>query len=67
MSAVSLMISEDDQKKTPEEQLALLDQEVDAFSNFMATLGDSRARGALSHPERALVKTYLVAKIRGRI
>ena len=44
-----------------------LDDEVESFSQFMGTLGDWRSSGPLSRPEKALIKTYLVHKVRGRI
>jgi hypothetical protein len=47
--------------------LALLDEEIERFSSYMAALPDSRAAGKLINPEKALLKTYLVAKIRGKL
>lgn len=53
--------------KSKEEILAALDEEVLRFSHYMANLEDPRARGALNNPEKALVKTYLVSKIREKL
>lgn len=53
-------------EKSKEEILAILDGEIEQFSQYMSQI-DSPARGALSHPERALLKTYLVAKLRERL
>lgn len=50
-----------------EEALELVNAEVEKFSEFMATLEDWRARGALNNPEKALLRTYLVQKLQGRI
>lgn len=49
-----------------EEVLKLFDIDVEDYSRFMAQLEDQRARGALSNPEKALIKTFLVQKYRGR-
>ncbi len=46
---------------------AALDDEVERFSKWMAKLEDPRARGALNNPERALLKTYLIQKLNGRL
>ena len=50
-----------------EEALKVIDAEVEKFSNFMAALEDPRARGALNNPEKALLRTFLVQKLRGKI
>lgn len=67
LSSIDMKLPEEFETKSKEEQLALLDDEITRFSTFMANLPDSRARGALSNPEKALLKSYLVAKIRGRL
>jgi len=54
-------------KKTKEEILGEVNEEVERFSNFMATLEDWRARGALNSPEKALLRTYLIQKSQGKI
>jgi hypothetical protein len=51
--------------KTKEELSVLVDQEVEKFSNYMATLGDWRSAGPLNPMERTLVKTYIITKIKG--
>jgi hypothetical protein len=53
--------------KPKEELLKLLDEEVETFSSYMETLSDWRANGALSAPEKALVKSYLVAKLTNKL
>lgn len=53
--------------KSQEEQMSLLDAEVERYSKWLAALPDSRASGALNPPERALIKTYLVQKLHGKI
>jgi hypothetical protein len=52
--------------KSKEELLAVLDEEIANFSRHMMTIDPPEARGALSNPEKALLKTYLVAKLRER-
>lgn len=53
--------------KSKEEQSRILDEEVETFSQWLTNLPDSRAAGALSSPERALIKTYLVQKLTGKL
>lgn len=67
MPDLKLILDEQHSGKAKEEVLTLLDAEVDRFSTWMAALPDTRARGALSNPERALLKTYLVQKLTGKI
>lgn len=50
-----------------EEVLKAIDEDIEAFSDFMAKLGDWRANGALSNPEKALIRTFIVHKLKGRI
>lgn len=64
---ITVQFSEAYEGKSKEELLSLLDHEVDDFSQFMSTLGDWRSVGPLNPPERALIKTYLVHKITGKI
>ena len=45
--------------RSKEELLAQMDSELEKFSRYMDTL-DSPGRGALSNPEKALVKTFMV-------
>ena len=66
LQMVSVTVENKD-KKTKEELLAELDQEVEKFSIFMGNLEDWRVRGALNNPEKALLKTYLVNKIQGKL
>lgn len=44
-----------------------LDREVERYSKWLAALPDERAKGALNNPEKALIKTYLVQKLHGKI
>lgn len=50
-----------------DEMLKEIEAEVEKFSDFMASLEDWRARGALNSPEKALLRTYLVQKLQGKI
>jgi predicted acetyltransferase len=65
--ALELKLTPEDEGKTKEEISALMDIEVEKFSEWMENLSDWRAKGALSKPEKALVKTYLVQKLQGKI
>lgn len=67
MADLQLKLADEHATKTKEEISALLDAEVDRFSTFMDNLDDWKAKGALSKPERALIKTYLVQKLTGKI
>ncbi len=70
MRAINLIVESDGQKNVeiPREKLStLFDQEIEDFSKFMSTIGDWRSVGPLSSPERALIKTYLVQKLTGKI
>lgn len=64
---LELKLTPEHDGKTKEEISALLDEEVERFSVWMENLSDWRAKGALSKPEKALVKTYLVQKLTGKI
>ena len=67
MKDVIVRFADEHVGKTKEQLSALLDQELEDFSKFMATLGDWKSAGALTPEERALVKTYLVQKVNGRL
>jgi len=67
MADLTLALSSEHTGKTKEQLLEVMDREVERFSQWMASLPDERARGALSNPERALIKTYLVQKFTGKI
>lgn len=67
MSDVIVRLAEGRDVEKQDEVLPLLDAEIERFSRYMAGLADSRAAGPLINPERALLKTYLVAKIRGKL
>lgn len=49
-----------------EEALPVINEEVERFSAYMTSL-NSVAAAPLSNPEKALIRTYLVAKVRGRL
>lgn len=67
MADINLTLDPKFEGKSQDEVLAVFDQEVERFSAFMAGVGDWRAKGALNNPEKALLKTYLVQKHRGRL
>lgn len=67
LSDVIVKLAEGKNPESQEEVLPLLDAEISLFSEYMSKLPDTRAAGPLIGPERALLKTYLVAKIRGRL
>lgn len=67
MKELTVRFSDEYSGKTKEELLALLEREVDDFSNFMATIGDWKAVGPLNPLERTLIKSYLVHKVNGKI
>lgn len=46
--------------------LTTMDEDIERFSKYMEGLAPP-AGSPLSRPERALLKTYLVAKLRGKI
>lgn len=46
--------------------LAAMDEDIERFSKYMEGVAPP-AGSPLSRPERAILKTYLVAKIRGKI
>ena len=63
---ITLVLAEAHKGKAPQELLVLFDEEIERFSAFMDKLTDWRAQGALSGPEKALIKTYIVHKFRER-
>lgn len=50
-----------------EPQESAIDREVESFSAFMSNLGDWRSAGPLNAAERALIKSYLVARLTGKM
>lgn len=54
-------------EKPKEELSALFDEEVERFSKYMGSLKDFKAAGSLSKMERALVKTYLIFKMKEKL
>jgi hypothetical protein len=67
MKDVIVRFADEHQGKSKEELSAILDREIEKFSQYMSTIGDWKAVGPLSAPERALIKTYLVQKVTGKI
>lgn len=67
MPDLTLALVPEHQGKPKEQLLEILDREVERYSKWLAALPDERARGALSNPERALIKTFLVQKLTGKI
>lgn len=67
MKDVIVRFADEHSAKTKAELSALLDQELDDFSKYMATIGDWRVVGPLNLSEKALIKTYLVQKLTGKI
>lgn len=67
MKDVVVRFTDEHAGKSKEELSTLLDREVEDFSKFMSTIGDWKSVGPLSPPERALIKTYLVQKLTGKI
>lgn len=63
MKEIQITVPED----TKEQLNDLFDKEVEQFSRWMANMADPLARGPLIAPEKALIKTYLVQKLRGQI
>jgi hypothetical protein len=65
---LQLTLTDEHKAKSKEELLPILDLEVERFSKWLAErCPDPMARGPLSNPERALIKTYLVQKLAGRV
>ena len=64
MADVTLKLAEEHASKPKSEQSRVLDDEVERFSQYMSSLGDWKARGHLISQERALIKTYLIFKLK---
>jgi hypothetical protein len=47
--------------------LAVVNEEVERFSTYMATLGDWKSAGPLNEMEKTLIRTYLVQKFTGKL
>ena len=66
MKDLILKLSEELEKASKEEKSKLIDAEIERFSEYMATeVPDIRARGPLMIPEKFLLKTYLIMKLKG--
>jgi hypothetical protein len=64
---VVVSLSEELSAKPKDEQSKALDEELEAFNQFMIHFPDFRAQGPLLPQERALLKTYLVHTLNGNI
>jgi hypothetical protein len=67
MATVEMKLAPGHEGASKEETIKLLSEEVERFSTFMANMEDFRCRGALNNPEKALLLTYLVHKLNGKI
>lgn len=63
---VIVKLDEENQDKAKEEVLKMFTEEVEKFSLYMGTLPAEGGGGVLSSAEKALVKSYLVFKYRGK-
>lgn len=59
--------SEELASKDQQVQSEALDREVEKFSSWLMGLPDTRVSGPLNNPEKALLKTYLIQKITGKL
>jgi len=65
MTKITLQLPSDIAAAPKEEISKLLDAEIDQFSEYMSSIGDWKTAGPLLPQERALIKTYLVQKVKG--
>lgn len=63
MKEVKVVLSDEYANKTKEEKSALLDREVESFSEYMSSISNEWFRGKLITQEKVLIKSYLVWKI----
>jgi molybdopterin biosynthesis enzyme MoaB len=61
---VTLVLGEAYRNASKEVLSDLLDREIEGFSQYMEKLTDSKAAGRLIPMERALIKTYLIHKLK---
>jgi len=66
MRDVSVTLAAEHTVKTKEDKSALLEKEINTFSDYMEKLDNQWFRGPLIPQERALLKSYLVWKISGK-
>jgi hypothetical protein len=66
MAAIEVRMSPDPDTLDKDVVLAAMDDDIERFSKYMEGLAGP-VGCPLSRPERALLKTYLVAKLRGKI
>ena len=52
---------------TNEEKNKVVDEDIELFSKYMASLSDARSVGPLHPIEKAIVKTYIVWKSKSSI
>lgn len=57
----------DDVGESKAKWAAAIEEEVVSFSKFMGNLQDPMARGELEDFEMALVRSYLIAKLTGKL
>ena len=67
MPNIVLKLADEHANKSKEELSKLFDEEVERFSEYMATIGDWRSVGPLNKMEKTLIKTYLVQKFTGKV
>lgn len=65
MAHLTLEFKPEARDLTKDAQSKLLDEEIDAFSKFMEGLNDFKASGPLLPMERAIIKTYMIWKLKG--
>lgn len=64
---IIVQFSEDHSGKNREQLEPLIDAEVERFNRFMQQLPDWKSRGDLHKSEKALLKSYLVARLTGKL
>jgi hypothetical protein len=52
---------------TKEQKLSYVDKEIEDFSRYMCSIGDWASVGPLNEMEKALLRTYFVAKLKGAL
>lgn len=67
MKDIVIKFTEEQDKKSKAEVSAVIDQEIEDFSQYMASIGNPLESGPLHPAERMLLKTYLVAKYTGKV
>lgn len=65
MADVIFKLSEEHESQSKNLQSLVLDKEIEEFSKYMESLSDMKANGPLVTMERAILKTYMIYKLRG--